>query len=46
MDRFRIKIWDDADGTKIYDNQHGTDDNAALGNNTIIHSGNIVIQKP
>jgi len=30
----------------VCESQHGTDDNAALGDNTIIQSGNIVIHKP
>ena len=42
-DRFRIKIWDQASGAIIYDNQRGGDDNAAL--NTIIGGGSIVIHK-
>jgi hypothetical protein len=45
-DRFRIKIWDEASGTKIYDNQHGTDDTAGLtGDGTRLQGGSIVIQK-
>jgi PKD repeat protein len=45
VDRFRIKIWDEAGGTKIYDNQAGTDDSAPLGDAAIIQGGSIVIQK-
>jgi len=46
-DRFRIRIWDDAGGAKIYDNQDGTDDNAGLmGNGTLLQGGSIVIHKP
>jgi hypothetical protein len=46
-DRFRIKIWDEASGTKIYDNQDGTDDTAGLvGNGTLLQGGSIVIHKP
>ena len=46
-DRFRIRIWDDAGGAKIYDNQHGTDDNAGLsGDGTLLQGGSIVIHKP
>jgi len=46
VDRLRIKIWDEASGVMIYDNQHGTDDNAALGDATVIQGGSIVIRKP
>jgi hypothetical protein len=45
-DRFRIKIWDEASGTTIYDNQHGTTDNGELGDSTVIGGGNIVIHNP
>jgi hypothetical protein len=45
VDRFRIKIWDEASGTKIYDNHPGTDDTAPLGDTTFIQGGSIVIQK-
>jgi hypothetical protein len=46
VDRFRIKLWDEASGTKIYDNQNGTDDNAGLtGDGTLLQGGSIVIQK-
>jgi len=45
-DRFRIKLWDEASGTKVYDNQHGADDNAGLtGDGTQVQGGSIVIQK-
>jgi PKD repeat protein len=45
-DRFRIKIWDEASGTKIYDNQQGTDDSAGLTEDgTLVQGGSIVIQK-
>ncbi|MCI0536808.1 MAG: choice-of-anchor D domain-containing protein, partial [Verrucomicrobiales bacterium] len=42
-DRFRIKIWHEATGVLIYDNQMGTDDNAALADPTILGGGSIVI---
>ena len=46
-DRFRIKLWDEASGTKVYDNQHGTDDNAGLtGGGTLLQGGSIEIHKP
>jgi hypothetical protein len=46
VDRFRIKIRDEATGTMVYDNQHGTDDNAELGDTTVLEGGSIVIYKP
>jgi alpha-tubulin suppressor-like RCC1 family protein len=46
QDRFRIKIWNEASDTKIYDNQHGGDDTAGLeGDGTLVQGGSIVIQK-
>ena len=42
-DRFRIKIWHEATSVIIYDNQMGTDDNAALADQTILGGGSIVI---
>ena len=46
-DRFRIKIWDEGSGVKVYDNQDGTDDTAGLaGNGTLLQGGSIVIHKP
>jgi probable HAF family extracellular repeat protein len=45
-DRFRIKIWDEASGLIVYDNQVGTDDTAGLvGDGTLLQGGSIVIQK-
>ena len=45
-DRFRIKLWDEASGTKVYDNQHGADDTAGLtGDGTLVQGGSIVIHK-
>jgi hypothetical protein len=47
VDRFRIKIWDEASGTMVYDNQHGTDDTAGLvGDGTLVQGGSVVIHKP
>lgn len=44
VDQFRIKIWDVADGTVVYDNQLGdTDDGAATD---AIEGGSIVIHAP
>ncbi|MCI0534267.1 MAG: hypothetical protein L0Z50_03460 [Verrucomicrobiales bacterium] len=42
-DRFRIKIWHQATGVIIYDNQMGTSDDAGLGDSTILGGGSIVI---
>jgi hypothetical protein len=42
-DRFRIKIWESASGSIIYDNQRGTDDNAAP--TTTLGGGSIVVHK-
>jgi hypothetical protein len=44
-DRFRIKIWEQGSGEIIYDNQPGSDDNAALNDTTILSGGSIVIHK-
>ena len=40
-DKFRIKIWDAATGTVVYDNNLGADDNADP--TTVISGGNIVV---
>jgi PKD repeat protein len=40
-DKFRIKIWDKASGTVVYDNQMGASDNADAM--TVISGGSIVI---
>lgn len=43
MDKFRIKIWEEASGVIVYDNKLGSDD---FGNDaTELGGGNIVIQK-
>ncbi|MCI0534691.1 MAG: choice-of-anchor D domain-containing protein, partial [Verrucomicrobiales bacterium] len=42
-DRFRLKIWHQATGVIIYDNQIGTSDDAGLGDSTILGGGSIVI---
>jgi hypothetical protein len=42
-DRFRIKIWDKATGTIVYDNQMGASDDAVPS--TAIAGGSIVIHK-
>jgi hypothetical protein len=41
VDKFRIKIWDKATGTAVYDNQLGAGDDAAL--TTALEGGSIVI---
>lgn len=46
LDRFRIKIWQEATSTIVYDNQRDTADNAALGDATVLQGGSIVIHKP
>jgi PKD repeat protein len=43
VDRFRIKIWEKATGTVVYDNQRGDADDAAAS--TAIRGGSIVIHK-
>lgn len=43
VDKFRIKIWDQAAGLIVYDNQMGADDNAALV--TALGGGAIVIHR-
>ncbi len=43
VDRFRIKIWDKATGSVVYDNQMGDTDDAAAS--TAIEGGSIVIHK-
>jgi hypothetical protein len=45
-DRFRIKIWEEASETVIYDNQHGDTDNSELNDATVLGGGSIVIHKP
>jgi hypothetical protein len=46
VDRFRIKIWEDASGTRIYDNQAGAGDTADLTTDgTLLGGGSVVIQK-
>jgi len=42
-DKFRIKIWDMADGTTVYDNQSGDGDEADATDE--IEGGSIVIHK-
>jgi hypothetical protein len=43
VDKFRIKIWEEASGVIVYDNKLGSDD---FGNDaTELGGGNIVIQK-
>jgi hypothetical protein len=42
-DKFRIKIWDKATGTLVYDNQFGADDDAEP--TTLLGGGSIVIHK-
>ncbi len=47
VDRFRIKIWDQASGIVIYDNQAATGDTAGLTTpGTVLGGGNIVIHRP
>uniref|UniRef100_UPI002585C7C5 HYR domain-containing protein n=1 Tax=Algoriphagus sp. TaxID=1872435 RepID=UPI002585C7C5 len=43
-DKFRIKIWETASGSIVYDNQLGTSDNAVA--TSAISGGNIVIHQP
>ncbi|MBF9238478.1 T9SS type A sorting domain-containing protein [Hymenobacter sp. BT683] len=43
-DRFRMKIWEAASGTVVYDNQAGADENAPAS--TAIGGGSIVIHAP
>ncbi len=43
VDRFRIKVWDKATGSVVYDNQMGDTDDAAAS--TAIEGGSIVIHK-
>ena len=43
-DRFRIKIWNPATGTVVYDNQAGATDDALAS--TIIGAGQITVQGP
>lgn len=45
QDRFRIKIWDNATGVIVYDNQPASDDDAELNDATILRGGSIVIHK-
>ena len=42
-DKFRIKIWDMADESTVYDNEMGASDDADA--TTVIDSGSIVIHK-
>ena len=42
-DRFRIKIWDKASGTVIYDNKLGSSDDIDAADPQAITSGNIVV---
>jgi hypothetical protein len=44
-DRLRMKLWDEPSGVVIYDNQTNTDDNAELGDATVIQKGQIFIHK-
>ncbi|MCP5524754.1 MAG: tandem-95 repeat protein [Verrucomicrobiales bacterium] len=44
-DRFRMKIWETASGTVIYDNQSGTSDGSELDDTTVLGGGSIVIHK-
>lgn len=44
-DRLRMKLWDEASGVVIYDNQANSDDNAELVDATAIQKGQIVIHK-
>jgi hypothetical protein len=43
LDKFRIKIWDKATGSVIYDNQMGAPDDGDAA--TVIQGGSIVIHK-
>lgn len=43
VDKFRIKIWDTATGSVLYDNQMGQSDSSGAG--TALGGGSIVIQK-
>lgn len=42
-DKFRIKIWDEASGTTIYDNKYGTSDDIDSADPQDISGGSIVI---
>ena len=43
-DRFRIKIWDEATGTVVYDNQAGAGDTADLATDgTLVQGGSVVV---
>lgn len=44
-DRFRMKIWDTATSTVIYDNLAGSGDDAELGDATVLGGGSVVIHK-
>ena len=46
VDKFRIKIWDAATSTVVYDNVLGAPDDIDTANPTAIGGGSIVIHKP
>ena len=45
VDKFRIKIWDTASNSVVYDNNYGGSDDLASANPQALGSGSIVIHK-
>jgi hypothetical protein len=45
-DKFRLKVWDIATSTIVYDNVLGGSDDMDAANPTVIASGSIVIHAP
>jgi hypothetical protein len=44
-DRFRLKVWDIASGSVVYDNSRGASDDLDAANPQVIETGNITIHK-